>query len=44
MKPNDSVGVTFVNAVVGRGILHGVINVQLGALNFDADEKRQGEQ
>lgn len=39
MKSNDNVGVTFVNAVVGRGILNGVINVQLGSLLFDADEK-----
>ena len=39
MKSNDTVGVTFVNAVVGRGILNGVLNIQLGSLNFDADEK-----
>ena len=39
MKSNDTVGVTFVNAVVGRGILNGVLNIQLGCLNFDADEK-----
>ena len=38
MKSNDTVGVTFVNAVVGRGILSGVINVQLGVLAFDADK------
>ena len=39
MKSSDQVGITFVNAVVGRGILHGIINIQLGSLNFDADEK-----
>ena len=37
MKSSDQVGITFVNAVVGRGILNGVCNIQLGALQFDAD-------
>ena len=38
MKSSDNVGVTFVNAVVGRGVLNGVINVQLGVLTFEADD------
>lgn len=38
MKSSDSVGVTFVNAVVGRGILNGIVNVQFGVLPFEADK------
>lgn len=38
MKSTDQVGITFVNAVTGRGILNGVVNIQLGALNFDVTE------
>lgn len=34
MKANDQVGVTFVNTVVGRGALNGVINVSFGVFNF----------
>ena len=45
MKSNDSVGVTFVNAVIGRGVLNGVVNVQMGVLTFesDAEGKVSGE-
>jgi hypothetical protein len=39
MKPTDQVGVTFVNAVTGRGILNNVVNVQLGVLNFDRESE-----
>ena len=38
MKSSDQVGITFVNAVTGSGILNNVVNLQLGALNFDATE------
>jgi hypothetical protein len=41
MKSTDNVGITFVNAVTGRGILNNVVNVQLGALTFDATEEGQ---
>lgn len=34
MKSTDQVGITFVNTVLGRGILNGVVNIQLGALQF----------
>lgn len=34
MKSNDQVGCTFVNAVVGRGILNGVINLSFSVFNF----------
>jgi len=34
MKSTDAVGITFANAVVGRGILNEVVNVNLAALNF----------
>ena len=37
MKSNDTVGVTFVNAVIGRGVLNGIVNVQLGVLTFESD-------
>ena len=35
MKSIDNVGITYVNAVLGRGTLNGVVNIQLGALQFD---------
>ena len=35
---SDDVGVTFVNAVLGRGMLNGIVNLQFGVLNFDARE------
>ena len=38
MKSTDNVGITFVNAVLGRGIINGVINVQLGVLEFGNTE------
>jgi hypothetical protein len=38
MKSNDNVSVTYVNTVLGRGHLNGVINVQLGVFNFSNDE------
>ena len=34
MKSMDQVGVTFVNTVVGRGILNGVVNLSFGVLQF----------
>ena len=34
MKVNDQVNVTFVNTVVGRGILNGVINLSFGVFHF----------
>src|ERR1700744_2057598 len=37
MKAEDSVGVTFVNTVVARGILNGVVNLSFGVFNFTPD-------
>ena len=34
MRVVDEVGVTFVNTVIGRGILNGVINLSFGVFNF----------
>lgn len=34
MKAIDNVGVTFVNVVLGRGILNGVVNLQFGTFGF----------
>lgn len=34
VKSMDNVGITFVNAVLGRGVFNGVVNVQFGALPF----------
>lgn len=34
MKSADTVGIVFVNTVVGRGVLNGVINLSFGAFNF----------
>lgn len=38
MKSTDQVGITFVNTVLGRGILNGIVNVQLGALQFSESD------
>lgn len=45
MKSIDGVGITFANVVVGSGSLHGVVNVQLGAVVFENtdDGKVRGE-
>ena len=37
----DNVGVTFVNMLLGRGILNGVINLTLGVLNFTPDTEAE---
>ena|SRR6185312_3478897 len=37
-KTVDAVNVTFVNAVMGRGILNGVVNLQLGTALFGTGE------
>ena len=37
MKPNDSVGVTFVNVVLASGTFNNVINVTLGVCLFTPD-------
>lgn len=39
MKSTDNVGITFANLVLGRGILNGVVNVTLGAYEFNPDDK-----
>ncbi len=38
MKSVDSVGVTFVNTVLGRGVLNGVVNLSFGVLQFTPSE------
>jgi len=42
MKSTDSVGVTFVNTVLGQGVLNGNVNLSFGQLLFtpDADTGR----
>ena len=42
MKSTDKVGITFANLVLGRGILNGVVNVTLGAYEFNPDESVHG--
>lgn len=39
MKATDNVGITFANLVLGRGIFNGVVNVTLGAYEFNPDDK-----
>lgn len=39
MKSVDNVNVTFVNTVLGRGILNNVVNIQLGVFQFTPDDK-----
>lgn len=34
MKNQDNTGVNFVNTVIGRGVLNGVINLSFGVFNF----------
>lgn len=34
MKDQDKVGITFVNTLIGRGILNGVANLSFAAFNF----------
>lgn len=43
MKTTDTVGVTFVNTVVGSGILNGVINLAFGVCNFTPVDNGSGE-
>lgn len=38
VKASDAVGVTFINTVLGRGHIGGVVNIQLGVFNFSTDE------
>lgn len=38
MKSADNVGVTFINYVVGRGVMNGVANLTLGTYAFDPSE------
>ena len=38
MRESDRVSVTFVNTVVGRGVLNGVINLSFSAFNFTPSE------
>ena len=40
-KSIDSVGVTFVNLVTGRGALNNVVNIQFGTYLFTANEEEQ---
>lgn len=37
MKSTDNVGITFANLVLGSGILNGVVNLTLGAYQFNPD-------
>lgn len=41
MKSLDLVGVTFVNGLLGRGILNNVVNLQFGTYLFTVDEATQ---
>lgn len=38
MKSSDNVSVTFVNTVIGRGTLNGVVNLSFGVFNFTPSE------
>ncbi len=43
MKTVDSVGVTFVNTVVGSGIFNNIINLAFGVCNFTPVDNGSGE-
>ncbi len=38
--PVDNVGVTFVNLLLGRGVLNGVVNLTFGVLDFTPDMQK----
>ena len=38
MKSIDETGVTFVNAVLGRGVFNGVVNIQFGTILFSISD------
>lgn len=40
MKNIDETGVTFVNTVLGRGVLNGVVNLTFGTLLFTPENDR----
>lgn len=40
MKAVDNVGVTFVNAIIGRGTLNNVVNIQFGTYLFTPGEEK----
>lgn len=42
MKVADNVGITYVNTVIGRGVLNNVVNLTLGAFNFTPAESADG--
>ena len=39
MKAADDTGVTFVNVVLGRGMLNNVVNLQFGVFQFSENEE-----
>ena len=39
MKATDNVGITFVNIVIGSGVLNNVINLSLGSFQFTPDDE-----
>jgi hypothetical protein len=42
MKSLDQVGITFVNNVLGRGVLNNVVNIQFGVLPWDVVQTEDG--
>lgn len=38
MKSADNVGITFANLVLGRGVANGVVNITLGAFEFNPSD------
>lgn len=41
MRSEDKVGVDFVNTVIGRGVLNGVINLSFSTFNFTPNDEGQ---
>ena len=39
MRSIDQVGITFVNVLIGRGVMNGVVNLQFSTLLFSANEQ-----
>ena len=39
MRSMDNIGITFVNTLIGRGILNGIVNLSFAAFNFTPDDQ-----
>lgn len=43
MRAADNIGVTYVNTVLGRGVLNNVVNLTFGVFNFTPADSGEGK-